>query len=84
MFYHAELKYRSFKMKVKIKKGEKFSFSQRGHKGFFYPSEKTSSILHDTDGERLPWVGSEKAALSVPESAVLLLGDSDKKTVVWI
>ena len=71
-------------MNIKIKKGEKFSFSQRGHNGFFYPGEKTSNILHDVDGEKMPWIGSKKKALAVPESAVLPLGSKEKKTVVWI
>tara|TARA_B100000683_G_C12166352_1_gene422325 strand:+ start:364 stop:579 length:216 start_codon:yes stop_codon:yes gene_type:complete len=71
-------------MNIKIKKGENFSFSQRGHNGFFYPEEKTSKILHDVEGEKMPWIGSEKKALSVPESAVLPFGSQEKKTVVWI
>ena len=72
-------------MIIKVKKGEQFSFSQRGHNGFFYPGKRTSNILHDAEGEKMSWIGSrEKVPLAVPESAVLPFGSQEKKTVVWI
>ena len=72
-------------MRVSIKKGQPFSFSQEGHRGFFYPSEKSSNILHDTIGIRLSWVGSSnKKAIAVPESAVLQSGSEEKKIAIWI
>ena len=72
-------------MNFKIKKGQVFSFSQAGHNGFFYPGEKVSNILHDVEGDRLAWVGSDsKKAVAVLESAALPFGSNKQKTVIWI
>lgn len=72
-------------MNLKIKKGQSFFFSQRGHNGFFYPGEKKSNIIHDASASKLSWIGSsKKTAFVVAESAVLPFGSDKKKAVIWI
>ena len=72
-------------MKFQIKKGQHVYFSQRGHKGFFYPCKKRTEVLYDVSADRVPWVGSNtRKPVSVPEDAIIEFGSNAKKTVVWI
>ena len=55
-------------MKIALKKGDLVHVSERGHRGFLYPTSDTESILHDIDADRLSWTGSNcHLPVSIPE-----------------
>jgi hypothetical protein len=72
-------------MKIKLSKGHKVTLSKVGHNGFFYPCEKSLSVLYDTAGDRLSWVGGgSKIPISIPENSVKISGSTDVFLPVWI
>jgi hypothetical protein len=71
--------------------------SQKGHKGFWYPSENKLLIMADCRAEQISWVGgSNKMPIKVLKSCLMPLDISDSTTknispptkdeytVVWI
>ena len=68
-----------------LKKGKVVYLSREGHRGFNYPSEEYESLLFDVKVERVSWVGGGKLLpVKIPETALLALGNSSKKVVVWV
>jgi len=69
-----------------FKKGNSVFLSDKGHNGFFYPSEKKANILYDTMGVMPPWIGGgdNKKVFLVPENAIVFSGDPLKCIPVWV
>ena len=68
-----------------LKKGEIVYLSETGHKGFFYPSAESETLLEDVDAQWLGWIGdSEKIAVLIPNSSIFGVGRAEAKTAVWV
>ena len=58
-------------MSVKLRKGDTVFFSEKGAKGFFYPTASKETIKFDVDATRLMWVGGgKKKAVLIPKCAL--------------
>jgi|1_EtaG_2_1085319.scaffolds.fasta_scaffold48070_2 hypothetical protein len=70
----------------KVKKGEKVFLSIVGHRGFLYPSEKQVHVLHDSQCNKLAWVGGSQSRIPVtlPMSAVFVSGSPNTNIAVWL
>jgi len=71
---------------MNILKGSNVFLSVKGHRGFFYPGEKQTKILYDTELQKVSWVGGGEyfSAIVVPENAIFVSGDPRKKVPVWV
>ena len=68
-----------------LKKGEIVYLSTPGHRGFFYPSAESETLLEDVEAQKLGWIGdSEKIAVLVPNSSIFGGGNVEAKTAVWV
>ena len=55
---------------MNLKQGTNIFRSEKGHKGFMYPSDESLILPHDTSVSILSWVGSQdKVAILVKEEA---------------
>jgi hypothetical protein len=54
---------------MKLKRGDKIFLSERGHNGFFYPTDRSISLRSDVDVNVLSWIGGgDKIAVTILES----------------
>jgi len=55
---------------MKLKRGNRIFLSERGHNGFFYPTNRELSLVDDVDAKILSWTGGgeDKVAVVVPEN----------------
>jgi hypothetical protein len=68
-----------------LKKGEIVYLSTPGHKGFFYPSVESETLLEDVQAKTLAWVGdSLKTAVLIPKSSIFGTGSNKIQTPVWV
>jgi hypothetical protein len=68
-----------------LSKGSKVYLSQIGHKGFFYPTDKTAMLLFETTCQTVSWIsiGGKKAYL-VPQNAILHSGQANMLMPIWV
>jgi hypothetical protein len=53
---------------MKLKRGNKIFLSERGHKGFFYPTTIPLSLWSDIEAKVLSWAGGgDKIAVIIPK-----------------
>ena len=71
---------------MRIYKGKKVILSEKGHNGFFYPGDRDSKILYDSEFSRMSWIGggSKLTPIAVPENAIYISGNPLKKVIVWV
>ena len=71
---------------MNILKGSSVFLSVKGHRGFFYPGEKESTILYDTSLEKVSWVGGGErfTPIVVPENAIFISGNPRRRIPVWV
>jgi len=54
---------------MKLKRGDKIFLSERGHNGFFYPTDRSLNLGCDVDANVLSWIGGgDKIAVTILEN----------------
>jgi hypothetical protein len=72
-------------MKKKLSKGLPVFLSEKGHRGFDYPSAESESLLFDVDANLQSLAGGGNfKPFKVPENSILALGDAEKEVLVWV
>jgi len=70
--------------KKKLSKGLLVFLSEKGHKGFDYPSKESESLLFDVDANLQSLAGGGNLRpFRVPENSILALGNAEKEILVW-
>ena len=68
-----------------LEKGSKVFLSEVGHNGFFYPTDKTATVLLETTCRTVSWVSvGDKKAWLVPQNAILYCGQPGLFVPVWL
>lgn len=71
--------------KTILKKGDKVFVSEKGHRGFLYPSKKMKIILRDVNAESLCWIGGgDLKPFLIQETGIRALANIKSMTAVWI
>jgi len=72
---------------MNLKQGTNIFRSEKGHKGFLYPSSNSLILSNDTEATILPWVGSmDKVAILIKEETCVHTW-REKSTIVgpaWV
>ena len=72
-------------IKMTLTKGSKVFLSEVGHNGFFYPTDKTATLLMETTCKTVSWVSvGDKKAWLVPQNSILYCGQPGLFVPVWI
>ena len=71
---------------IKLKKGEKVFLSQIGNNGFFYPTEKTETLVEDVEADTPAWLGGgvDMQPALIPISSIRVLDATERKIPVWV
>lgn len=70
---------------IVLKKGTTVFLSEKGHNRFFYPTDKSDTLILDTLATRLYWVGSnDMIAFMIPETSIYANSESNKFISVWV
>ena len=71
---------------IKLKKGDEVFLSQIGNNGFFYPTDKTETLMEDVDADTPAWLGggADMQPALIPMRSIRVLDMTERKIPVWI